>query len=85
MRLTIEIPEDLLERVKTLAQRERTTVEDLTERGLRRLVGERGNGAPVPVKIKPLVVQGQGLTPEAQQMTWQQIIDEANERPHDWR
>lgn len=85
MKTTIEIADDLFARARALADNRNLTFRALVEDGLRRLLAEEEAGRPRRVKIKPVVVTGEGFVPEKQGLTWQEILDEANERPHDWR
>ncbi len=74
MKTTIEIADDLFERVQRLARREKTTFRSLTEQGLRLVLRERpARGGRLP----PLVtVRGQGLTGEFKAASWDRIRDE---------
>jgi predicted transcriptional regulator len=84
MKTTIDIADDLLRRAKQLAERENSTLKALAEEGLRYVLRDRAHQAPAkPIRIR--AVKGRGLAPEAQRMTWQEILHDANERPHDWR
>ncbi len=75
MKTTIEIADDLFERVQGLARKERTTFRALTEQGLRMVL----KGQPTRrKKLPPLViVHGKGLTDEFKNAGWDQIRDEA--------
>ena len=62
MKTTIEIADDLFERVQRVARKEKTTFRSLTEQGLRLVLKER---LDKPRKLPPLVtVRGRGLTEE---------------------
>lgn len=80
MKTTIEIAHDLLRRAKATAQRESTTLRALVEEGLRWALARRERPSR-PARIKPVVVKGKGLRPEAQHLSWSQILELANERP----
>ena len=74
MKTTIEIADDLFERVQSAARRDRTTFRSLTEQGLRLVLKEkRARGGKLP----PLVtVAGEGLTGEFRSASWDRIRDE---------
>jgi hypothetical protein len=74
MKTTIEIADDLLERVQRVARKEKTTFRSLTEQGLRLVLqGKQGK----PKKLPPLVtVRGGGLTDEFKHASWDKIRDE---------
>jgi len=74
MKTTVEIADDLFQRVQTLARKENTTFRALTEQGLRLLLKEKQNKV---TKLPPLVtVRGEGLTEEFKRASWEQIRDE---------
>jgi len=76
MKTTIELPDDLLERGKAVAQRENSTLKALIEEGLRLALrartGKRKRAQPF--SVQPF--QGDGLTPEFASAGWEQIRDE---------
>jgi hypothetical protein len=83
VKTTIEIADDLFERVQSMARKEETTFRALTEQGLRLLLREK-QSKTAPWKWKPLVVQGGGLTDEFKHAGWEKIRDEIYpERAHD--
>ena len=75
MKTTIEIADDLFERVQRVARKEKTTFRSLTEQGLR-IVLKETQAKPAKWKWKPLVVQGGGLTDEFKNAPWEKIRDE---------
>lgn len=75
MKTTIEIADDLFERLQRLARQEKTTFRSLTEQGLRLVLKEKQR-QPAGWKWKPLVVQGGGLTDEFKNASWEKIRDE---------
>jgi hypothetical protein len=75
MKTTIEIATPLLERAKRLAARENTTLRELVEAGLRRVLEERKSRQPFV--LRDARVGGKGLGPEFQEANWQQIRDAA--------
>jgi hypothetical protein len=73
VKTTIEIAEDLFQRVQRLARREKTTFRALTEQGLRLVLREKRGGGTLP----PLVtVGGEGLRGEFKEASWDRIRDE---------
>jgi hypothetical protein len=75
MKTTIEIADDLFERVQGLARKEKTTFRALTEQGLRLVLKEKQQSKTR--KLPPLVtVRGGGLTEEFKNATWEQLRDE---------
>jgi hypothetical protein len=74
MKTTIDISENLLNRAKELARREKTTLKELTEEGLQLVLSRRGHGSGR--KTKPIVFQGQGLSPAFRGRSWSEIRDE---------
>ena len=74
MKTTIEIADDLFERVQRVARKEKTTFRSLTEQGLRSVLKEKQNK---PKKLPPLVTfRGEGLTDEFKNASWDKIRDE---------
>jgi hypothetical protein len=74
MRPTIEIADDLFERVQRLAQKEKTSFRALTEAGLRLVVS--GKHVQRPRKLPPLVTFGSGgLTEQFKDWNWDRIRD----------
>ena len=75
MKTTIEIADDLFERVQRAAQEEKTTFRSLAEEGLRLVLAkkrQRKSG-----KLPPLVTYGgSGLTEEFKDWNWDRIRDE---------
>ena len=78
MKTTIEIADSLFERAKRLASKERLTLRELIESGLRRELDERR--AKKPFVLRDASVGGTGLQPEFQGATWEQMRDAAYER-----
>ena len=74
MKTTIEIADDIFERVQRLARKEKTSFRSLTEQGLRLVLKERQGK---PKKLPPLVtVRGGGLTDEFKNAPWEKFRDE---------
>lgn len=76
MKTTIELPDDLLERSKAVAQRENSTLRALIEEGLRLAIRERTRSRKraVPFVVRPF--EGDGLSPEFAAAGWEKIRDE---------
>jgi hypothetical protein len=75
MKTTIEIADDLFERVQRLAQKEKTSFRALTEAGLRLVVS--GKHVQHPRKLPPLVTFGSGgPTEQFKDWNWDRIRDE---------
>jgi len=75
MKTTIEIADDLFERVQRVARKEKTTFRSLTEQGLR-IVLEGKQAKPAKWKWKPVTFRGGGLTDEFKHARWETIRDE---------
>jgi hypothetical protein len=74
MKTTINIADDLFERIQQTAKEEDTTFRALTEQGLRLVLKERRSK---PRKLPPLVtVRGRGLSDEFKDSTWEELRDE---------
>ena len=72
MKTTIEISDDLLERAKRHARREKKTLRDVVEEALRKqLVAE----AKKPFRLKRHTFKGKGLHPDATEGRWVAIRD----------
>jgi hypothetical protein len=74
MKTTIDISDNLLNRAKEVARREKTTLKQLTEEGLRLVLARRGHGSAR--KVEPVVFQGQGLSPAFHGKSWAELRDE---------
>jgi hypothetical protein len=73
MKTTIEISDDLFERVQRAARKEKTTFRSLTEQGLRLVLKEKQSK---PKKLPPLVTAPGRLTDEFKDAPWEKIRDE---------
>ena len=75
MKTTIEIADDLFQRVQSLARKEKTSFRALTEAGLRLILS--GQQQKKPRELPPLVTcGGGGLTSEFKDGNWDRIRDE---------
>jgi hypothetical protein len=73
MKTTIEIADDLFERARRVARKEKTTFRSLTEQGLRLVLKEKQGK---PKKLPPLVAVPGRLTDEFKDAPWEKIRDE---------
>jgi CRISPR/Cas system-associated protein Csm6 len=71
MKTTIQIPENLFEEARKLAQRERTTMKALVEEGLRRILSERKRRSAF--RLRKATFKGTGLQPHLAGASWEQI------------
>ncbi len=75
MKTTIEIADDLFERVQRVARKEKTTFRALTEQGLRILLKEK-QSVPAKRKWKPITRGGGFATEDVSKMSWERMRDE---------
>lgn len=71
MKTTVNLPDELLREAQELARRERTTVKELIETGLRTVVSQR-TGEQQFV-LPDASVDGRGLQPEFRDAGWEKI------------
>lgn len=71
MKTTVEITDSLLEEAKKVASREGTTLRQLVELGLRKVLSERKQ--PKKYKLKDCSFKGNGLTREFEGASWEEI------------
>ena len=74
MKTTIELPDDLLEQVRSVARREGTTLRDLVEEGLQRCLEARRSGVRRHLDFP--TYGGAGLMAEFQGAPWSRVRDE---------
>lgn len=77
MKTTIDIADNIMERSRQLARREKSTFRDLVEEGLLLVIDRRTNEKKS--KIKPVTVKGNGLTDAFANASWSQIRQAAYE------
>lgn len=77
MKTTIEISEALLQKAKRLAMRESTTLRELVETGLRRVLEERLRKPSFA--LRDARVSGNGFQKAFQDASWDEIRDAAYE------
>jgi hypothetical protein len=73
MKTTLDISDPLLQEARKIATRDRTTLRDLVEQGLRRILAERK--ARRPFRRRKVTFKGEGLVPELQDADWNKIRD----------
>jgi Bacterial antitoxin of type II TA system, VapB len=73
MKTTLDIPDSLLEEVRKVAARERTTLRALVEQGLRRVLAEKKRKASF--RLRDASFGGHGLQPEFQDAGWDRLRD----------
>jgi hypothetical protein len=78
MKTTVEIPDALLEEVRRLAARERTTVRALIEEGLRKTLESRRRDGDA-FRLRLVTFRGDGLQPHVQEGGWERLRDLAYE------
>ena len=74
MKTTIDISDNLLNRARELARKEKTTLKELTEEGLALVLAEHSSNAPR--RVKPVVFKGKGLSESFRGRSWADIRDE---------
>ena len=77
MKTTVELPDALVAQAKRVAAEEGTSLRELVEVGLRRLLEERREGAAF--ELRDGSVDGQGLQPEFRGAGWERLRDAAYE------
>lgn len=75
MKTTLDIQDDLIERVRVLAQRERRTLRSVVEEALLTVLERRA--AAQPYELPDHSVDGQGMAPEYVVGGWEAIAKEA--------
>ena len=73
MKTTIDIADDLLERAKKLAHREKKTLKEVVEEALRRQLMD--STPKKKFKYRPHTVKGKGLQPGIGEGDWEKIRD----------
>jgi len=73
MKTTIELPDPLFAQARRYADTHKVTMKSLIEQGLRKVMAEKK--AEKPFKLRDGSVNGNGLTPEFQNATWEQFRD----------
>lgn len=73
MKTTVEISDALLEEARKVAARDKTSVRDLIERGLRKILVERKSMRDF--QLRKVTFKGKGLQPGVVEGDWEQIRD----------
>jgi hypothetical protein len=71
MKTTVEIPDELLARAKLAAARDKTTVRQLIEDGLRRVLADRAHRGTF--RLRKASFRGDGLHPDVAGGDWSRI------------
>jgi hypothetical protein len=79
MKTTVNLPDELLHEAQELARRERTTLRELIETGLRTVLRQRSS--TTSFELTDASVEGQGLQPAFRDASWQQIRDTIYDHP----
>lgn len=74
MKTTVHISDALLTEAQAIVARDKTTLKELINEGLRKVVDERA--VTKPYRLRDCSFGGQGLTPEFQNASWEDIRDE---------
>lgn len=77
IKTTIQIPDNLFEEARKLAQRERTTLKALVEQGLRRMIAERKRRNAF--RLRKVTFKGQGLQPHLAGASWENLRERSYE------
>lgn len=77
MKTTIDIPDALLSEAQAIAARGKTTLEELVNEGLRKVVSERN--ASKPFKLKDGSFGGGKTNTELGHLKWEDIVDKVYE------
>lgn len=70
MKITVNLPDELLRQAQELARREQATLQELIETGLRTMVEQRTNDTHFV--LPDASVDGSGLQPEFRGANWDQ-------------
>ncbi len=76
VKTTIEISDPLLRAARALARRRHTTLREIVEAGLRRMVEEE-RGASAAFELRDASVGGRGLSPGLDYGEWARILERA--------
>lgn len=76
LKVTVQIADDIFERVQELARKEKTSFRALTEQGLRLVLMAKDGSSK---KLPPLVtVKGRGIADKFKNAPWENLRDEIN-------
>lgn len=79
MKTTVNLPDELVREAQELARRQRTTLRELIETGLRTVIKQRSRESTFT--LADASVDGRGLQPAFRDASWEQIRDAIYERP----
>ena len=79
MKTTVNLPDELVREAQELARRQRTTLRELIETGLRTVINQRARESTFT--LADASVGGRGLQPAFRGASWEQIRDAIYERP----
>jgi Bacterial antitoxin of type II TA system, VapB len=79
IKTTVNLPDELVREAQELARRERTTLRELIETGLRTVVKQRSSDSPFV--LADASVGGRGLRPAFRGASWEQIRDTIYDHP----
>ena len=77
MKTTVEISDSLADEARAVARREKTTLRELIETGLRLVLRERMRRGRF--RLRDASFRGEGLQPEFRDENWQRMRDAAYE------
>ena len=73
MKTTVNLPDELLREAQELARRQRTTLREMIETGLRKVIKERSSESTF--ELADASVDGRGLQPAFRDASWERIRD----------
>ncbi|MGB6206005.1 hypothetical protein [Mycobacterium sp.] len=79
MKTTVNLPDELLRAAQEVARRERTTLRELIESGLRAVLKQRSGDSPFV--LADASVDGHGLHQDFRGASWEKIRDAIYETP----
>jgi len=77
MKTTIDIADNIMDRTREVARAEKTTFRDLVEEGLLLIIDRRTHATKT--EIRPVTVNGKGLSEAFRNAPWSQIRQAAYE------
>jgi predicted transcriptional regulator len=79
MKTTVNLPDELIREAQELARKQRTTLRELIETGLRAVVRQRSNESAF--MLEDASIDGDGLQPAFRGASWEQIRNTIYEHP----
>jgi hypothetical protein len=77
MKTTVQIPDQLFEELRSLAHQEQTSMKELLQEGLRKIISERKQRRRF--HLRKASFKGRGLQPSLQGGSWDQIREKSYE------